>query len=261
MAVVEKWGKDVKTATDLALQELKITEKEAVITVLESPSKGFLGLGGRLAHVRVEKKEEEKAVEELKEEKAASPVKSEQAPSKEEKKTSHRRERSRKSEAETMQIVKKPGDLKPVSDHPALEFLKDTIEQMGLKLDVKAEGNADNLYVYIEGKDASAIIGKRGATLDAIQYLMGLVANKKGQPYVRIVLDAKNYRARRERTLIQLSGKLSNKVRRSGRPVKLEPMNPFERMVIHAAVQQEDGVTTRSEGEEPYRRVIVEPEK
>lgn len=252
MAVVEKWGKDVETATDLALQELKITKDEAVVTVLEGPSKGFLGLGGRLAHVRVETKEEEKPQEDKQVADAAT--------KKEKKQTFHSRDNKR-VEDEDIEIVKKPEDLVPVDEHPAIDFLKETLDKMDLDLTITAEGNEDNLYVYVDGDNANAIIGKRGATLDALQYLMGLVANKQGQPYVRIVLDAKDYRAKRERTLIKLAGKLSRKVVRTGRPVKLEPMNPFERMVIHAAVQHHDGVTTHSEGEEPYRRVVVEPEK
>lgn len=251
MTVVEKWGKDVETATNLALQELKISEEEAEITVLESPSKGFLGIGGRLARVRVARKEDKTEEEE----KTAV-----EEPGREDKKISKKEDKDR-VDLDEIQIVKKPEDLEPVEEHPAMDFLEETLAKMDLDLDIRAEGNEDNLYVYVEGRDATAIIGKRGATLDALQYLMGLVANKQGQPYVRIVLDAKNYRAKREKTLIQLAGKLSRKVRRTGRPVKLEPMNPFERMVIHAAVQFQDGVTTHSEGEEPYRRVVVEPEK
>ncbi|MBQ4504896.1 MAG: KH domain-containing protein, partial [Firmicutes bacterium] len=100
---------------------------------------------------------------------------------------------------------------------------------------------------------------KRGQTLDAIQYLCSLVANKNSENYVRVVIDAENYRAKRERTLEQLANRLADKVRKTGRSVRLEPMNPYERKVIHATLQNRNGVTTRSEGEEPYRRVIIEP--
>ena len=129
---------------------------------------------------------------------------------------------------------------------------------MGLKLSFKAYENDSNVYVDIEGKDAGTIIGKRGQTLDAIQYLTSLVVNKKKEGYVRVVLDAENYRAKREKTLEQLANRLADKVVKTRKNVRLEPMNPYERMVIHATLQKNSKVTTRSEGEEPYRRVVIE---
>ncbi|MBQ3123142.1 MAG: KH domain-containing protein, partial [Firmicutes bacterium] len=119
--------------------------------------------------------------------------------------------------------------------------------------------NDDCIYIDIDGKDAGTIIGKRGQTLDAVQYLTSLVANKEeGKKYTRVVVDAENYRAKRERTLEQLAYRLADKVTRTRKSIKLEPMNPYERKVIHATLQSNPHVTTRSEGEEPYRRVIIE---
>ena len=129
---------------------------------------------------------------------------------------------------------------------------------MGLDLTITAQANDEYMYINLEGKDAGAIIGKRGQTLDAIQYLTSLVVNKDHSKYVRVVVDAENYRAKREKTLQQLAIRLGTKVLRTGRPVRLEPMNPYERMVIHATLHKSEEVTTKSEGEEPYRRVIIE---
>ena len=129
---------------------------------------------------------------------------------------------------------------------------------MGLNLTVKAFSNEDCIYIQINGKDSGTIIGKRGQTLDSIQYLTSLVVNKDSEKYIRVIVDAENYRERREKTLEQLAKRLAEKVNRTGRSVRLEPMNPYERKVIHATLQKYSGVTTRSEGEEPYRRVIIE---
>lgn len=238
----EKWGKDVKTATELALKDLKCSIDDVTVTVLEEPSKGFLGIGSKLALVRVEKKiePEEKNVEELKTEKII--------------------EKTTNTDSNSSKKVKfdRPNDLVEVKEHAAIDFLRETTEKMGLKLSFKAYENDSNVYVDIEGKDAGTIIGKRGQTLDAIQYLTSLVVNKKKEGYVRVVLDAENYRAKREKTLEQLANRLADKVVKTRKNVRLEPMNPYERMVIHATLQKNPKVTTRSEGEEPYRRVVIE---
>ena len=105
------------------------------------------------------------------------------------------------------------------------------------------------------------IIGKRGQTLDAVQYLTSLVANKGKDEYVKVVLDAENYRSKRQRTLEQLANRLASKVVRTGKYVRLEPMNPYERKVIHSTLQSHPDVVTRSEGDEPYRKVIIEKKK
>ena len=245
MEFSEKWGKDVEIATELALKELKLSIDEVDVTVLEEPSSGFLGFGSKLAKVRVEKKKR-------KEEKTfVEPVESKEF---------------KKAPVEKLKNVNvkdefKPDDLEEVNDHPALDFLKETTEKMGLKLNFKAEKNENSIYIEIEGKDAAAIIGKRGQTLDAIQYLTSLVVNKNKDEYIRVVIDARRYRKKREETLKSLAFRLSGKVKRNGRSLKLEPMNPYERMVIHVALQNVEGVSIRSEGEEPYRKVIIEPEK
>ena len=113
------------------------------------------------------------------------------------------------------------------------------------------------LGVEMKGENMGLLIGKRGQTLDALQYLANRVANKHQDGYVRVKLDTENYRARREETLKNLAKNIAYKVKRSKRPVSLEPMNPYERRIIHAALQSDPYVTTHSEGEEPYRKVVV----
>ena len=243
----EKWGKDVETATALALDELKCSKDEVKITVLEEPSRGFLGIGSKLAKVRVEKievsendkTEEIEVTEEVKETVTEETVENET------------------SEVTSKKLIR-PDNMKEIDEHPALSFLKETTEKMGLELSFKAYADDNNVFIDIAGKDAGTIIGKRGQTLDAIQYLTSLAVNKKSEDYVRVVLDAENYRSKREKTLERLAHRLADKVVRTKRSVKLEPMNPYERMVIHAALVNSPKVKTRSEGEEPYRRVVIE---
>ena len=243
----EKWGKDVETATALALDELKCSKDEVKITVLEEPSRGFLGIGSKLAKVRVEKievsendkTEEIEVAEEVKETVTEETVENET------------------SEVASKKLIR-PDNMKEIEEHPALSFLKETTEKLGLELSFKAYADDNNVFIDIAGKDAGTIIGKRGQTLDAIQYLTSLAVNKKSEDYVRVVLDAENYRSKREKTLERLAHRLADKVVRTKRSVKLEPMNPYERMVIHAALVNSPKVKTRSEGEEPYRRVVIE---
>ena len=245
----EKWGTDIDTAVELALADLKLTIDEVDVTVLEEPSRGFFGIGSKLALVRVEKKK----TQEVKE------------PEKKEKKTVEKAEKAQtqktatpKKEEIKKEIEVKEENLIPCEDHEALRFLKEVIKEMGLDLDITAKKGENSLYLDIQGKDSGTIIGKRGQTLDAIQYLTSLVANKESEVYTRVVVDAENYRAKREKTLEALANRLANKVVKTKRSVKLEPMNPYERKVIHAALHDHPKVVTRSEGQDPYRRVVIE---
>ena len=124
---------------------------------------------------------------------------------------------------------------------------------------VKREG--DILIVDIKdisSTDMGILIGKRGNTLDAIQYLLSLVINKNKDSYIKVVVDTEGYRAKREETLVRLANKMAEKARYVKRPIKLEPMNPYERRIIHSALQNIQGITTYSEGDEPYRRVVIQ---
>lgn len=249
----EKYGNDIEEAVALALRDLKVSREDVDVEVLEEPSKGFLGLGSKLAKVRVTIKEKEEQIEE-----SAPEVVETAAPQAEVQQEEEQPKKERKEAPKRSIIAERPADLVEVEEHKALDFLKQTTADMGLDLSFKAQVNEENVYVDIAGKDAGSIIGKRGQTLDAIQYLTSLVVNKDSEKYIRVVLDAENYRQRREKTLQQLADRLAGKVVRTKKSVRLEPMNPYERMVIHAALHTNKRVKTRSEGEEPYRRVIIE---
>ena len=282
----EKWGVDVDTAVDLALKELKINREDAEIEVLEESSNGFLGIGSKLARVRVTAKESEpvsskkssfddldailaglpeNSAQKLPDEVRADYDKFE-AEEREDARARERarnKEKSRKSkkkyslslEDTMLYEVKK---LEPAKDHPLEAFLRDIATQMGIDLDFSVKASDELVFVEITGKDTGTIIGKRGSTLDAVQCLASYVVNKDSDKYIRVILDAENYRAKREKTLVNLANRLAGKVERSGRPTTLEPMNPYERKVIHCTLQNHPNVKTRSEGKDPYRKVIIE---
>lgn len=139
------------------------------------------------------------------------------------------------------------------------EFLNNVFNSMNMVVEIITnldEAN-NNLDIELKGDDMGVLIGKRGQTLDSLQYLISLVANKNSDNYLRVKLDTENYRKRRKETLENLAHNISYKVKRTKRPVSLEPMNPYERRVIHSALQNDKYVVTHSEGEEPYRRVVV----
>ncbi len=279
----EKWGVDVEEAVKLALMDLKVSRDEVEVTVLEEPSKGFFGIGSKLAKVRVEKKkkpEPEPAVKPAAEAEAAKerPA-SETRPQEKEKKRNKKNHKENKGskpgrapkeqkpkeqksgEAKEIASIVDKSKLHDIEDHEALRFLKEVTEKMGLDLSIRAMAGDDMVYLEMDGRDSGTVIGKRGQTLDSIQYLTSLVVNKNSEKYIKVVVDAENYRAKRQKTLEQLANRLAAKVIKTKKYVRLEPMNPYERKVIHATLQQNRNITTRSEGEEPYRRVVIEYKK
>ena len=283
----EKWGVDVDTAVDLALKELKADRDDVEIEVLEESSNGFLGIGSKLARVRVTVKEEaepqtkekatfddidailaglpENSAQQLPDEVRADYDKfeaeeREDARAREkahegEKKRRNKKKYSLSIEDTMLYEVKK---LDPAENHPLEGFLRDIAENMGIDLDFSVKAGEELVFVEITGKDTGTIIGKRGSTLDAVPCLASYVVNKDSDKYIRVILDAENYRAKREKTLVNLANRLASKVERTGRSVTLEPMNPYERKVIHCTLQSHPTVKTRSEGKDPYRKVIIE---
>ena len=284
----EKWGVDVETAVDLALKELKIDREDAEIEVLEESSNGFLGIGSKLARVRVTAKEEaepqtkkssfddldailaglpENSTQQLPDEVRADYDKFEA----EEREDARAREKASRKEKSRGRSSKKKYSLsledtmlyevkklEPAEGHPLEAFLRDLADKMGIDLDFSVKAGDELVFVEITGKDTGTIIGKRGSTLDAVQCLASYVVNKDSDKYIRVILDAENYRAKREKTLVNLANRLAGKVERTGRPTTLEPMNPYERKVIHCTLQNHPNVKTRSEGKDPYRKVIIE---
>ena len=290
MKFSEKWGDSVDAAVALALADLKLERDQVTVTVLEEPSRGFFGIGSKLAKVRVEEKApkfEPKAVKEetdriepklersekivkIKEvsEESGSEAPARSRREREPRQKNDRRGRGRKARGaesyaygEANVLGERPEDLVEQAEHPVKSFLEDMFREMGLDVSIKVSTNAECVYVDVDGPDSGTVIGKRGQTLDAIQYLSSLVENKGESGYTRVVIDAEGYRQKREKTLEKLANRLADKAARTGRSVRLEPMNPYERKVIHTALQKRPEVTTKSEGDEPYRRVIIEPVK
>ena len=269
-------AKTVDDAITEALIQLGVTSDKLEYDVIEKGSTGFLGIGAKQAVIEARRKPEP-VVEEPKEKTEIKPEKKpevKKAPVKEYKKKEHapkehvKKEERPKKEAkapvvkETVQApVKRETELAEVQDvtKKAVEtFLKDTLNAMGMKVEIVTSIDKDGaLCLEMNGENMGILIGKRGQTLDSLQYLANRVANKHQDGYVRVKLDTENYRARREETLRNLAKNIAYKVKRSRRPVSLEPMNPYERRIIHAALQADPYVTTHSEGEEPYRKVVI----
>ena len=143
----------------------------------------------------------------------------------------------------------------------ASDFLKSVFQAMNLEVKVIINVHEDMMDVELSGDEMGILIGKRGQTLDSLQYLLSLVVNKESESYVKVKVDTENYRQRRRETLEGLAKNIAFKVKRTKRSVSLEPMNPFERRVIHSALQNDRYVTTKSEGEEPYRHAVVSLKK
>ena len=271
---IDVTGKTEEEAINRALEQLKLDRDDVSVEILERAKAGFLGLGSCPAKVRVSYGEDEEPAapaqpkaEKVREERVEKP----RAPRPEKKNVEkpaekpQRREEPVKKESapktEEAQTVKAPEDLgEEVNDERAQEirkFLSGLLQQMEVQAEVKVYLPEKGRYkVFLEGQGLGAIIGRRGETLDAIQQLTSYSVNRTGSR-VRVQLDAENYRAKREQSLERLANKVAGKVVKYRRSVTLEPMNAYERHVIHTALQKVPGVTTYSTGVDPNRRVIV----
>ena len=255
-------AKTVDDAITEALIQLGVTSDKLDYEVIEKGSAGFLGIGMKQAVIKARKKEEPKeepVVEEVKEEPKKEIVKEHKESKKEQKKEKEiKEEKAEVKEPEQ----KKESELAKVNDETVaacVKFVSDVLNAMGMK-DAKVTSKIDEegaLSIDVEGSNMGILIGKRGQTLDSLQYLTNRVANKMQEGYVRVKLDTEDYRRRRKETLENLAKNIASKVKRTRRAVSLEPMNPYERRIIHSALQADPAVSTHSEGEEPYRRVVV----
>lgn len=174
-----------------------------------------------------------------------------------------RREHGRKAQKESQlntkfTVTEEDTDAVPANDAAGVEFIRKIAENMGINIEVKGNIIGDALYIEMSGREVGALIGKRGQTLDSVQYLASIVQNKETDKHLRVLVNAERYREKREKTLQQLARKVADKCVKTGRNQKLEAMNPYERKVIHSALQNHPKVTTKSEGVEPTRRVVVE---
>ena len=261
-------AKTLDDAITEALVQLGVTSDRLDYIVVEKGSEGFLGIGRKQAVIKARRKREEKPVEETVEEsKVETPVKEEVKPEKKTEKKpakehSHTKKNVREEKPEVKSEPKKEVELakvEPQTIETCEKFIYDVMNAMGMD-DVKVTSVVDEegaLSINMEGSNMGILIGKRGQTLDSLQYLTNRVANKMQDGYVRVKLDTEDYRRRRKETLENLAKNIASKVKRTRRSVSLEPMNPYERRIIHSALQSDSAVSTHSEGEEPYRRVVV----
>ncbi|MCI5769963.1 MAG: protein jag [Dorea longicatena] len=261
-------AKTLDDAITEALVQLGVTSDRLDYIVVEKGSEGFLGIGRKQAVIKARRKREEKPVEETVEEsKVETPVKEEVKPEKKTEKKpakehSHTKKNVREEKPEVKSEPKKEVELakvEPQTIETCEKFIYDVMNAMGMN-DVKVTSVVDEegaLSINMEGSNMGILIGKRGQTLDSLQYLTNRVANKMQDGYVRVKLDTEDYRRRRKETLENLAKNIASKVKRTRKTVSLEPMNPYERRIIHSALQSDPAVSTHSEGEEPYRRVVV----
>ena len=243
---------------------------EMPVFTLDQPEKG----GKKPAKEKKERKAAPapKAVEE----KPAAPVESEAEPKPEKKERKPRARKERKEQpregiAEPVTVAAPAEPAEPFVEtaeeqlsetaRRARDFLKGLTEHMGVPAEIAVCESEAQLRMQLSGENMSILIGRRGETLDALQYLTSLVVNKEQKDYVRVKLDTENYRKRRKETLENLARNIAYKVKKTRRPVSLEPMNPYERRIIHSALQGNKFVETYSEGSEPYRHVVVAPKR
>lgn len=263
-------AKTVDDAITEALIQLGVTSDRLEYEVIEKGSAGFLGIGMKQAVIEARRKPEPKEekveepvveepvrvepkkVEAVQPQKAAAEKKVDE-PQKAAFEKAVEKEVKEEVKKETKLVEVQPQTIKAVED-----FLKNTMKAMDMEVELKTEIDQDGaLCVDMSGEHMGILIGKRGQTLDSLQYLANRVANKHQEGYVRVKLDTENYRARREETLRHLAKNIAHKVKRNRRPVALEPMNPYERRIIHSALQSDPYVMTHSEGEEPFRKVVI----
>lgn len=237
MKFVEKIAKTVDDAVTEALLELLVTRDEVEIEILEKGAKGFLGIGSKDARVRVTVKEQPEEEEQTIFEKLG-------------------------IEEPNISLDIEPIVSNLISTDPAEvgeTFLADVLDKMGIEAEIEVFVTKEQIKMDISGDKMGLLIGKRGEHLDALQYLVNLVVNKSTEKYTRVILDTENYRQRREETLKKLAYRLAKKASQTKQRVILEPMNPYDRRIIHSALHNSRTVKTYSEGKEPYRKIVITP--
>lgn len=272
--VIEITGKSVEDAFMNAIVELETTSDNIGYDVIDKGSNGILGFGSRPAKIKAWVKSEVEAEKKAEEEKAAEVSKTSEtvssnsisdktevksteaaAPAANSAKADVNSDNSAEASSEPHKKMVITCDV----DKVIRDFLDNMFKAMDMdvNIDIKINEEEGCVNVELSGDEMGLLIGKRGQTLDSIQYLVSLVVNKENEKYMRVKVDTEDYRKRRKETLESLAKNIAYKVKRSKRPVSLEPMNPYERRIIHSALQNDKFVATRSEGEEPFRHVIV----
>ena len=250
MDYIEVSAKTIEEATSQATAQIESQGRVVTsVKVLEEPSKGFLGFGKKNALVRVYFEEGTAEYTAVVEE-VVSVVKT----------VTETAVDTVETDNTEIPVVVEDGITKAEQDFIAdtgKEFLLGMFGKMGLSVQIEKLTTKDKITFQVHGEDLGILIGKHGQTLDAIQYLTNLVANKEVRRRCQIVVDVENYRSRREETLVQLAHRLGAKVRRTRQKIALEPMNAFERKIMHLALQNEKNIKTDSEGQEPYRHIVI----
>ncbi|MBR5547375.1 MAG: Jag N-terminal domain-containing protein [Clostridia bacterium] len=294
MRSVESSAKTMEEAISLGLEKLEASIADVTIDIVEEGTKGFLGIGSKPFVVRLTVREEAEEADDvlgdahledaMKEKTEKKPARKKQ-PKAEKTETAEKPEKAEKAEkpakenkpkAEKKQPKAEAVKEEPVAEQPAedvpetvmcdpatpegkaQEFLIGLTTRMGVNVSVNARQDEEgNVRVDMFGDTLGILIGRRGETLDALQYLTSLYVNRGQEGYTRVTLDTENYRAKREEALRRLANRMANRAIKTGRKVVMEPMNPYERRILHSALQQNDAVTTHSEGEEPNRHVVI----
>ena len=262
---IEISAKTVDDAINEGLARLGTTSDKMEVDVIERESSGFLGLFGKHdAKVRVRLKEikpapvvEKKVVKDTK----PASVRNNVETKTEEKLVADIQRKPKKKFDEIEKIEPVSADRQEKAKTDAIKFLTDVFKAMKLEASINVEFDAaeNELSIDVKAEDMGVLIGKRGQTLDSLQYIVSLAINKDSNEYVKVKLDSENYRIRRKETLENLARNIASKVKRTGRQVSLEPMNSFERRIIHSALQGDPDCETFSEGNDPYRKVVVKP--
>lgn len=265
-------AKTVDEAVEKALLELKATRDEVDIEVIEEPSGGFLGLiGGKDAIVKVRRKMDHKDIVDsiLKDEEIES-VRSVLDEMAKEEAAAESEEEAEVSEAD--EVAEESEQAEDAVQEPAFEYLNDEeledlireyidriMSAIDLGYTLSVDFNENEIFVSIDGKreETGIIIGKHGSTLNGIQIVLSAMVNQRSEEFRRVIVDCSGYRKRREQVLKRIAGKTANKVLKTNKSIKLEPMNAQERRIIHACLANVDGIRTRSEGKEPHRRVVI----
>lgn len=222
MKSVETEGKNVEEAVQKACELLKASKEDLDLEILETGSSGFLGIGARKAQVRATRKE------------AAPVTGTEPSPT--------------------------PGGETELGAK-AQKVLKGLLAQLEIEAQIEMKEDADRVYLNIQGNGGGLLIGRKGQTLDALEYLINKMVAKNEEGKKRIVVDTENYRTRREESLVKLARRLAEKARKLGRPVTISPMNAHDRRIVHLALQNDRSLHTRSTGTGLYRKVIISPDK
>jgi spoIIIJ-associated protein len=297
MKSIESSAKTIEDAIRQGLEKLNVSLGDVTIDIIHEGTKGFFGLvGGKEAKVRLTVKESEQE-DDILSTLSSCPVEDEepvkpQAPASKQKQQNKQPEQQpRKAEPDAMPAAKpiakeavkpaakeqtksapkepkKPEVKEPLQTYAvvdpatavgkAQEFLVNVTKLMNMDVSVEADADAEgNVRVNVHGDTLGILIGRRGETLDALQYLTSLNVNHGQEEYTRVTLDTENYRAKREESLMRLANRMANRAVKTGRKVVMEPMNPYERRILHSALQQNTAVTTHSEGDEPNRHVVI----